>query len=294
MKPRCIQPGNGTRMQYCLAMLALIWYVFKTTIPSNGFGNRFASMIIAGNWKMNLTRQEAVALTTAVIPAASDNLGIILFPPSILIDTVRDHLASGNGNGGEGIALGGQDSHAAASGPHTGDIAAPMLKEAGCTWVLLGHSERRADHGETSAMVAAKAVQAIAHDLAPMICVGESLDDRQSGRAGDVVEHQLRDSLTGVEPGACFAIAYEPIWAIGTGKTAGAGDIAQMHGHIRSVLTSINADHASVPILYGGSVKPGNAGDIFDQQHVDGALVGGASLDADQFLSIIRSARSRA
>ena len=252
--------------------------------------------LIAGNWKMNLDHLQAIAVVQKLAWTLKDKnfqptgVDIAVIPPFTDLRSVQTLIAADNLD----FQLGAQDLSAHDSGAHTGDISGAFLRALACDYVLVGHSERRADHGETSAMVAAKAVQAIAHDLAPMICVGESLDDRQSGRAGDVVEHQLRDSLTGVEPGACFAIAYEPIWAIGTGKTAGSDDIAQMHGHIRSVLTSINADHASVPILYGGSVKPGNAGDIFDQQHVDGALVGGASLDADQFLSIIRSARSRA
>lgn len=244
-------------------------------------------MIIAGNWKMNLTRPEAVRLVKAATMAGArmEQGGIVLFPPAILIDTAISALAGDNA-----VAIGGQDCHARTMGAHTGDIAAPMLAEAGCTWVLLGHSERRAEHHETSAVIAAKAEAALSAGLKVMICVGESLEQRESGAAEAVIAAQLRDSLPAGIAAAPLAIAYEPIWAIGTGKVAERADIAAMHDHIAAVLVGINADYASVPILYGGSVNAANAREILALDGVGGVLVGSASLQPDAFGSIIEAA----
>jgi len=208
---------------------------------------------------------------------------MIVFFPAVLIDTVRAAMGTNQ------IALGGQDCHSQVSGAHTGDIAAPMLVEAGCSWVLSGHSERRADHGESNADVAAKAKQAISSGLKAMICVGETLEDRENDTAQQVVGTQIRESVPEDAPAASIAVAYEPVWAIGTGKVASPEDIQAMHSHIRDVLVSITSDYAVVPILYGGSVKPDNARDILGLPEVGGALVGGASLKAADFIAIARA-----
>jgi triosephosphate isomerase len=243
-------------------------------------------MIIAGNWKMNMNREGCGSLMSelgAYQSSASTSVEMIVFPPAVLIDTVR--AATGTSQ----IALGGQDCHSKVSGAHTGDIAAPMLVEAGCSWVLSGHSERRADHGESNADVAAKAKQAISSGLKAMICVGETLEDRENDTAQQVVGTQIRESVPEDAPAASIAVAYEPVWAIGTGKVASPEDIQAMHSHIRDVLVSITSDYAVVPILYGGSVKPDNALDILGLPEVGGALVGGASLKAADFIAIARA-----
>jgi triosephosphate isomerase len=239
-------------------------------------------MIIAGNWKMNMTRASAADLTNTLSEywaKESRHNAMVIFPPAVLIDTVCTQKSGG-------LEVGGQDCHHAESGAHTGDIAALMLAEAGCGWVLAGHSERRSDHGEDSALVAAKAQAATRAGLKAMICVGETLDERQSGRANDVVEAQVLESLpVGLEVGQ-FAIAYEPVWAIGTGEVASPQDVAAMHDHIRMTLTGRDKAYDEVDILYGGSVKPDNAESLLKIDNVGGALVGGASLNADDFIAI--------
>lgn len=242
-------------------------------------------MIIAGNWKMNMTRGQAIALTESLSEyrkEAKENQ-MVLFPPSVLIDTVHAHK-------GSGIELGGQDCHHADSGAHTGDIAAVMLAEAGCSWVLLGHSERRTDHHETSTQVVDKARAAMGAGLKAMICVGETLDLRESGNANETVQKQILESLPDEIKAGQFAVAYEPIWAIGTGQVASAEDVDAMHNHIRSVLTSRHESYGEVEILYGGSVKPDNAASLLKLDNVGGALVGGASLKADDFIAIAEAA----
>ena len=240
-------------------------------------------MIIAGNWKMNMNRADSrklMADLAAYQREAGTPVDMIVFPPAILIDTVKAAQET------DDIALGGQDCHASASGAHTGDISAPMLKDAGADYVIVGHSERRADHGETNAQVRAQAEAALAAGLTPIICVGESEAERRAGQARAVVEAQLDASLP--DEGA-FVIAYEPIWAIGTGLVPELGDIAEIHDAMRANLAArYGADAAeSVPLLYGGSVKPTNAAEIFALENVDGALVGGASLKAQDFGPII-------
>lgn len=242
-------------------------------------------MIIAGNWKMNMTRDAATILVKALSAhraAATGDSQMIVFPPAVLIDTACA-LASG-------LAVGGQDCHAEDSGAHTGDIAAPMLAEAGCQWVLAGHSERRADHGESSAMVADKARAAVRAGLKVMICVGETLEEREAGRANDIVGAQVLDSLPEGLAADQFALAYEPVWAIGTGKVASPDDVDDMHNHIRGILTGRDASYDVVDILYGGSVKPDNARALLGLDNVGGALVGGASLKADDFIAIAEAA----
>lgn len=241
-------------------------------------------MIIAGNWKMNLSEDEAVALASVLDGKINALPGreIILFPPAILIPAVFAALSPDTA-----IAIGGQDCHADGAGAHTGDIAAAMLADAGCRHVLVGHSERRQNHGEDDCSIAAKAATAHSNGLSPMICVGETLEAREAGSAFDVVSRQICDAVPASLPAGGFAIAYEPVWAIGTGRVASEDDIAAMHAHIRAELSS---HHKQTPILYGGSVKPDNAAGILSLDGVDGALVGGASLAAGDFMAIVEAA----
>ncbi len=234
--------------------------------------------MIAGNWKMNLLAAEAAALAAVVRrradPRACD---LLVCPPATVIAAVAVILA------GSACQVGGQDCHAEAAGAHTGDIAAAMLRDAGASHVILGHSERRADHGETDAVVRAKVQAARRAGLIPILCVGETLAEREAGRAETVVAAQLAGSLPegfGEAGERAGLVAYEPVWAIGTGRTPGEADIAAMHAAIRRHVGP------GIRILYGGSVKPGNAAAVLALPEVGGALVGGASLNADDFLAI--------
>ena len=229
-----------------------------------------------------LDQARAVAAALDSKPAAAR---VAICPPATLLDRLSQALE------GSTVLTGGQDCHAKASGAHTGDVSAPMLVDAGATLVILGHSERRTDHGETCALVAAKVEAALAGDLEPLICCGESLEQREAGAAIEIVTGQIRNSLPASLAGQAFAVAYEPIWAIGTGRVASVADIVQMHAVIRAELVAKFGDHgATVPILYGGSVKPENAVEILAAAEVGGALVGGASLKASDFLAIIGAA----
>ena len=235
--------------------------------------------LIAGNWKMNgvsaavLEVQKLIAQFSGAMPAA---LEIVICPPATLIGLFATEFSD------EGIAIGGQDCHPMPSGAHTGDVSAEMLADAGAAYVIVGHSERRADHGETSALVREKAKAALRAGLTPIICVGETEAERRAGRECDIVEVQLAESLPAGDRD--FVVAYEPVWAIGTGLTPTADEIADMHAFIRRRVGE------GVRILYGGSVKPSNAAEILKIADVDGALVGGASLKADEFAAIIRAA----
>jgi len=237
--------------------------------------------LIAGNWKMNGLRADGVALAGALArrmrgPAAGDALGceLLICPPATLLVPVHAAIA------GSGIALGAQDCHAAPKGAFTGDISAEMLADAGCTHVILGHSERRQGHGESNAEIRAKIEAASRAGLQPILCVGETRDEREAGKAGAVVAAQLSGSIPQGLDRARLIVAYEPVWAIGTGLSATLDDIAAMHAAIRADLAP------EVRILYGGSVNPANAVAILALPDVDGALVGGASLDADSFWAI--------
>ena len=232
---------------------------------------------------MNLLREEAGGLASRIKASMRDGVEVVLFPPFTLIDAVR----AGLGPGQAGIALGGQNCHTDTSGAFTGEVSAPMLADAGCRWVLLGHSERRRLNGETSPQVAAKAEQALAAGLDVMVCVGETLEEREAGSSESVVGEQLRGSLPASVPAERLAVAYEPVWAIGTGKVAAEGDVAKMHGAIRSILEDVGAGAA--PVLYGGSVNASNATVLLGLDGVDGVLVGGASLKADDFAAIIEA-----
>jgi triosephosphate isomerase len=240
--------------------------------------------LVAGNWKMHGTLAGARALASAVragAEAARPLAELVLCPAALHVAAVADILSGGP------VGLGGQDCHAAALGAHTGDISAPMLRDAGCGFVILGHSERRADHGETDAEVRAKAGAAMAAGLTPILCVGETLAEREAGRAEQVVVAQLAGSLPDGFCAAGGVVAYEPVWAIGTGRTPSAADIETMHAAIRAALVARHgAAGKAVRILYGGSVKAANAAQILGLRDVNGALVGGASLDAAGFLAI--------
>ena len=245
--------------------------------------------LIAGNWKMNglgaaLAEARAIAAAVAEQPPAAR---VALCPPATLIDRMAAELA------GSEVAIGGQDCRAEPSGAFTGRVSAEMLADAGARLVILGHSERRALHGETSADVAAKVEAALRASLEPIVCVGETLDQRRAGDTLAVVTSQLAGSLPDALEGHAFALAYEPVWAIGSGLTPTLDEIAEVHGAIRAALVArFSQAGRAAPILYGGSVKPANAAEILAAFEVGGALVGGASLKAADFIPIIRGDRS--
>ena len=241
--------------------------------------------LIAGNWKMNGVAGNLAEVETLKRELESGaGCRVALCPPATLVE----RLAAA---AGPGIEVGGQDCRAEASGAYTGDISAAMLKDAGATLVILGHSERRQGYGETDALIAAKAEAALEAGLAPLICVGETLQEREAGRAVEVVRHQVIHSLPLALTGRDFAVAYEPVWAIGTGLTPTLEQIEEVHRAVRSAMIErLGLAAANPPILYGGSVKPDNARDILAVPEVGGALVGGASLKAADFLGIIRAA----
>lgn len=240
--------------------------------------------LVAGNWKMNglkasLAELDAIAAGyTTALKAKAD---FLICPPATLIAEAAARVA------GKGVAVGGEDCHAKASGAHTGDISAEMLKDAGATYVIVGHSERRADHGETDAVVRAKAEAALRAGLIAIVCVGERKEQREAGQAVAVVRQQLAGSIPDGVTSARLVVAYEPVWAIGTGLTPTKADVADMHKAIRETLAGrFAAEGQNTRILYGGSVKPENARDLIIQPDVDGALIGGASLKEKDFLGI--------
>ena len=241
--------------------------------------------LVAGNWKMNGLRQDGTLLAQALKEraAAADaplECELLVCPPATLLSTVGGILV------GSGIALGGQDCHAAPKGAYTGDISAEMLADFGCSYVILGHSERRHGHGETDAIVRGKIAASWRAGLVAILCVGETQKQRQAGEAVEVVSSQLAGSLPDNAAATTLIVAYEPVWAIGTGLTATTDDIAAMHAEMRSRLP------AGTRILYGGSVNPKNADAILGLAEVDGALVGGASLNADDFWAIAQSCQA--
>ena len=248
--------------------------------------------LIAANWKMNGLKADGTALAGAVA-ARAKAVGtalagdILICPPATLIDAVAEVLV------GSPVALGGQDCSPEPSGAFTGDIAAAMLRDLGCSSVIVGHSERRAGHHETDAVVRAKATAALAEGLAAIVCVGETATERDEGRALDVVGGQVLGSVPDGATIATLVVAYEPVWAIGTGRVPTLDDIAAMHRHIRELLAGKVVGGIDVRILYGGSVKPSNAREILALDDVDGALVGGASLKADEFWAIVEAAPRR-
>ena len=238
--------------------------------------------LVGGNWKMHMLRGEARDFCQALAPGLDDAVDVVLFPSFPALDVVSEGLASGP------ASCGGQDLHTAEKGAHTGDVSGPQLVDAGCTWVLCGHSERRKDHGESDGLVGEKAVTANRHGLMPLICLGETLEERQSGKTFEVLARQLEAALRDrPDP---FALAYEPVWAIGTGETATPQIAQEAHAFLREHLADLLGDEvASVKrIVYGGSANPENAADLIAQPDIDGFLVGGASLDPEKFLAIIR------
>ena len=242
--------------------------------------------LIAGNWKMNglaASGAELQAMIAASGPLAS-KVDLLICPPATLVTAFCSRAR------GSAVAIGGQDCHTSASGAHTGDIAAEMLKDAGAWFVIVGHSERRADHGETDATVNAKARAAWRAGLTAVVCVGETRTERDGGKTLDVVGRQLAASVPEGATAENLVVAYEPVWAIGTGLTPTVKDVEQVHGFIRENLTSrFPVSGAEIRILYGGSVKPSNAAELLSVSNVNGALIGGASLKAADFLAIAQA-----
>ncbi|KHQ51046.1 MULTISPECIES: triose-phosphate isomerase [Mameliella] len=238
--------------------------------------------LAAGNWKMNGTRA-ALDELAAMGAAAEGAAEILVCPPATLIAAAAQTA--------KGIAIGGQDCHPAQSGAHTGDLSAPMLADAGASYVILGHSERRADHGEDDQLIREKTRAAWDANLTAVVCVGETLDQREANNTLDIIGGQLAASIPDGATAHRLVVAYEPVWAIGTGKVPTMEQIGEVHGFIRARLERRFGAGVgrSTRLLYGGSVKPGNAAEIFAVPNVDGALVGGASLKAADFLPIIEA-----
>jgi triosephosphate isomerase len=241
--------------------------------------------LIAGNWKMNCLAPESIALAKGVVAGAHGVAAELLVCPTALhVAAVAQALQ------GSPVAVGGQDCHQAKQGAYTGDIAAAMLRDVGATWVILGHSERRQNHGETDELVREKTLAAVDAGLTPIVCVGETADQRSGGQETEIVGWQLAGSLPKPFTGV---VAYEPCWAIGTGKTATDEDVAIMHAFIRDELVRQFGDAGhTIRILYGGSVRAANAATLLAVPNVGGALIGGASLKADEFLTIARAAKA--
>jgi triosephosphate isomerase (TIM) len=242
--------------------------------------------LAAGNWKMNGLKGDGLALARAIVARARQGApacDLLLCPPATLLAPVAEAIAGSN------VALGGQNCHAAEKGAHTGEISAPMLKDAGCSYVILGHSERRVDQGESDADVQAKTVAAYKVGLCSIVCIGETLAQRDAGETLAVIARQIAGSLPDGLDSRALVIAYEPVWAIGTGRTPTVEQVADVHGHIRRLLAGKATDPAAVRILYGGSVKPSNAKELMSVANVDGALVGGASLIAADFWAIVEA-----
>jgi triosephosphate isomerase (TIM) len=242
--------------------------------------------LVAGNWKMNGTTAalREPRLLAGMLKGVKLKCDVLVCPPATLLRRVKGVMK------GSKIKVGGQDCHAAASGAHTGDISAEMLKDAGATMVIVGHSERRTNHKETDAQVAAKAKGAHRAGLVAIICIGETLDERKGGKTLEVLSQQLKGSIPEGATSTNSVIAYEPVWAIGTGLTPTTAEVAEAHTHIRKEIEVImGKEGAGTRILYGGSVKPSNAVELMGAANVNGALVGGASLKAADFIGIIKT-----
>ncbi len=245
--------------------------------------------LIAGNWKMNGLRETAMPLAgelaTKMNAAAPASFDMLVCPPATMIDAVADVAYETD------LAVGGQDCHMAESGAHTGDISAQMLKDLGCSYAIVGHSERRADHGEMDDVVRAKAEAAQAAGLIAIVCVGETEAERDKGITIDVVAAQIAGSVPPASTSENTVVAYEPVWAIGTGRTPTSDEVQEVHAMMRDKIAELlGADEADkIRLLYGGSVKPSNAVELMGLADVDGALVGGASLSHDDFWAIAES-----
>ena len=242
--------------------------------------------MVAGNWKMNGTTAalREPRLLAGMLRDVKLKCDVMICPPATLIRRAKSVMK------GSKVKLGGQDCHAAVSGAHTGDISAEMLKDAGATSVIVGHSERRTNHKETDAMVAAKAVAAHRAGLTAIICIGETLDERKGGKTLDVLTTQIKGSVPQGSTAGNTVVAYEPVWAIGTGLTPTTKEVEEAHAHIRAELgKAMGGEGTATRILYGGSVKPSNAVELMGVANVNGALVGGASLKAVDFIGIIKA-----
>jgi triosephosphate isomerase len=245
--------------------------------------------LVAGNWKMNGLRDslhEITAMATGLDAELTQKVDALICPPATLVYLAAAAVQD------TGVSIGGQDCHSAASGAHTGDLSADMMRDAEATHIIVGHSERRTDHGESSGEVRDKAEAVHAAGLVAIICIGETKDERDAGRTLDVIREQLAASVPDAANAGNTTIAYEPVWAIGTGVTPTAGDVEEAHAVMRQELEArFGGDGASMRLLYGGSVKPANAAELMAVRNVDGALVGGASLKADDFLAICEAYR---
>ena len=244
--------------------------------------------LVVGNWKMHGSRASVAALLGELVESLAAPTAEVAVCPSYVHLPQAVELCSGSA-----VAVGAQDCSHMPSGAYTGDVSAQMLVDTGCRWVILGHSERRQYHVESDELVAAKLGAAVAAGLSPIVCVGETREQRESGEAESVVASQLRGALDGQKDLAGLVIAYEPVWAIGTGLTASPQQAQDMHAFIRACLEGVaGIDAAATRVLYGGSVKAGNAAELFARQDIDGALVGGAALNAGDFLAIISAGQA--
>jgi triosephosphate isomerase len=243
--------------------------------------------LVAANWKMNGSRAANAAWAEAFHARTPRNCDVVVCAPYVYLPQLLAALD------GSAAAVGAQNLSEQAPGAFTGEVAGEMLRDLGCGWVIVGHSERRALYGETNAVVAAKAARAVALGLRPIVCVGETLAEREAGRTTEVVKAQLEAVLARCAPAQLLAgaIAYEPVWAIGTGKTATPAQAQELHAVLRAGLATVDADAAArIRLLYGGSVKPSNAAELFGSPDIDGGLIGGASLQVDDFLAICAAA----
>ncbi|WP_170480302.1 triose-phosphate isomerase [Ruegeria arenilitoris] len=241
--------------------------------------------LAAGNWKMNGTATSLAELEKLSSLYPNPDIDILICPPATLLHRAAQAVQANS------VIVGGQDCHALVAGAHTGDLSAEMLKDAGAEYVILGHSERRQDHGESDELVRAKAIAAKDAGLIAIVCVGESLEQREAAETLDVIGEQMSGSIPDQPIGENLVVAYEPIWAIGTGKVPTLDQICEVHDFMRAKLEDRfgAASASSIRLLYGGSVKPKNASEIFSVSNVDGALVGGASLKAEDFSGIIQA-----
>jgi len=243
--------------------------------------------IVAGNWKMNWSAdlvQQLMGALRESLDSSQQGPDVVVFPPALYVSDVRSQ-------GGSVVSVGVQNISQWVEGAYTGELSAVMARDLGCGYALIGHSERRQYFGETDEVVAEKVRRALDAGLTAMVCVGETLEEREAGAAESVVAGQLRQGLAqvGADEWSRVVVAYEPVWAIGTGKTASASDAQAMHAGIRRVLAELNAPATELSVLYGGSVKADNAAALFAEPDIDGGLIGGASLKAEDFLSICRS-----
>lgn len=252
---------------------------------------RMRKFLIAGNWKMNGGPEATAALLDEINrlkPEISEEVDVLVCPPFVSLSMASEYLRDSD------IQVGGQNMHFEEKGAYTGEISAGMLIESGCNYVILGHSERRQYFGETDELVNKKTKKALAVKLAPVVCVGESLEERKAEKHFERTETQVKAAFSGTSPAdaADVVVAYEPVWAIGTGETASPVQAQEMHAYIRGVISALYDEDtaARVRILYGGSMKPGNAGELLEQPDVDGGLIGGASLKAEDFIQIINTA----